>query len=166
MKSRPAFTLPDALLGLMVLALTCGLIQAGVRLVNQQGNLSLAGPTGWYEGLYMLESDRYCFSLEEVQPQAVFLRAKDGRSFHLAPPKTAVGALALLGGRGGYVPLILNVERDTLTWKKLNSRELLLRATTKDGEQHETILQFAPPAGECPADGDAPAGGDHDGNPL
>lgn len=167
MTRRPAFTLVDAVFALVVLAMTVVLIQMSTRLLDQQTKLSLSSETDWYGAIAVLESRDYDFWLVAAQEGKLTLRDKQGRDFSLAANRRgAVTDLALKGSEGGYIPVLLKVYHDSLHFRALNDHEVSMQATTTDGRKHEAIVQFQPPPGERPTDGDRDPNQPGDGNGL
>ena len=165
---RRAFTLADALLGLIVLAVTVLLIEMTVQTLNRQTKLTLSSETDWYEAVALLEGDRYAFTLVEAGRTGLTLRDRRGRLFKVTADPRPIGPLALKGSSGGYIPLLIKVQSSTVTWRMLNDHEVALSLTTTDQRRHEAIVQFQPPAPSRSRaiDRDSSAERDCDGDPL
>ena len=165
---RRAFTLADALLGLIVLAVTVLLIEMTVQTLNRQTKLTLSSETDWYEAVALLEGDRYAFTLVEAGRTGLILRDRRGRLFKVTADSWPIGPLALKGSSGGYIPLLIKVQSSTVAWRMLNDHEVALSLTTTDQRRHEAIVQFQSPAPSRPRaiDRNSPAERDCDGDPL
>ena len=165
---RRAFTLADALLGLIVLAVTVLLIEMTVQTLNHQTKLTLSSETDWYEAVALLEGDRYAFTLVEAGRTGLILRDRRGRLFKATADPRPIGPLALKGSSGGYIPLLIKVQSSTVAWRMLNDHEVALSLTTTDQRRHEAIVQFQPPAPSRSRtiDRDSSAERDCDGDPL
>ena len=156
---RHAFTLADALLGLIVLAVTVLLIEMTVQTLNRQTKLTLSSETDWYEAVALLEGDRYAFTLVEAGRTGLTLRDRRGRLFKVAADSRPIGPLALKGSSGGYIPLLIKVQSSTVTWRMLNDHEVTLSLTTTDQRRHEAIVQLQTPR-QRPIDSSYDADGD------
>lgn len=137
---RSAFTLAECLISLFVVSWVV-VVLSGLMVCWRNFNCrQMDEPLDWYLCLQELESVDHHFSLVKTSRNQVRLHSqttdkdyllKSGRSLYL----TKVNG-------GGYLPLFDDLKLNTMTFRQLNSSQLLIQGQRKTGKPLEGIVKF------------------------
>lgn len=145
LKRRKGFTLLEAVLSLCILLCIAILLQLGFQTVRHHQFEDLTPTSDWFLFIEELESNRHSFAVVKVHPQRLdLIDTKNGNEYDLVSGK----ALYLRGKQGGYLPILLNYQPDTVVFKQVDARRVGIKAQTKDGGKHYAVAVFKDP-GEC-----------------
>ncbi|MBM7544530.1 competence type IV pilus minor pilin ComGF [Periweissella beninensis] len=143
MKRQNAFSLVEALTGLLILGLITGLLQMGVLLVKDSLITNKPAMYSWIQFLHNIETDQNPFYWQKLAADKTQLglwrqnkENGEAKEYILKLTKKT-HTLYMSGVDGGYMPFIYNVE--TVKFKKIKNN-IQINVVFISGEHRNAIL--------------------------
>lgn len=138
---KNAFTIGEAVVGMMIAALTIILLTGVIKSHDRLANLNLSEADDWYLMIRDLESDKYQFtnpkvgftftdvSLYSQQEHCTYIVKQSGHTVFLSKDGE------------GYIPLFTTTKDGMVNFEQINSQQV--RVIVKGPYTNEAILTFA-----------------------
>lgn len=143
MKNKQAFSLVEAMTGLLILGMIMGLLQLGVALVKDAQISNKPANYSWIQFIHNIETQQKPFYWQRIEGNGTVLnlwrnnRASDEEKEYILKLTKRTNTLYLSGSQGGYMPLIYNVK--SVKFKKINNN-VRIDIVFFSGEHRNAIL--------------------------